>query len=60
MAFTAPHDPRNPPEPFRQAYYDNPPPLPGNFLLQHPFDNGQAAGAILIGHDSPAYSGSTL
>ena len=43
VAFTAPHDPRNPPESFRQAYYDNPPPLPGNFLPQHPFDNGQVS-----------------
>ena len=36
-----PHDPRNPPESYRQTYYDNPPPLPENFLPQHPFDNGQ-------------------
>jgi arylsulfatase A-like enzyme len=43
VAFTAPHDPRNPPESFRQAYYDNPPPLPENFLPQHPFDNGQVS-----------------
>ena len=41
VAFTAPHDPRNPPESYRQTYYDNPPPLPENFLPQHPFDNGQ-------------------
>ncbi len=40
VAFTAPHDPRNPPEPFRQVYYRNRPPLPENFLPQHPFDNG--------------------
>ena len=40
VAFTAPHDPRNPPDSFRQVYYDNPPPLPENFLPQHPFDNG--------------------
>lgn len=39
-AFTAPHDPRNPPEEFRQPYYKKPPPLPANFLGQHPFDNG--------------------
>ena len=44
VAFTAPHDPRNPPESFRQAYYRKPPPLPGNFLPQHPFDNGQVSG----------------
>ena len=40
VAFTAPHDPRNPPEPFREMYYRNRPPLPPNFLPQHPFDNG--------------------
>lgn len=39
-AFTAPHDPRNPPEEFRQPYYQNRPPLPPNFLPQHPFNNG--------------------
>jgi len=27
VAFTAPHDPRNPPEPFREMYYRNRPPL---------------------------------
>ena len=43
-AFTAPHDPRNPPVPDREAYYSNRPPLPGNFLPQHPFDNGQTVG----------------
>ena len=43
-AFTAPHDPRQPPEVYRQEYYDNLPPLPPNFLPQHPFDNGQALG----------------
>jgi arylsulfatase A-like enzyme len=40
VAFTAPHDPRNPPEPFRAMYYQDRPPLPENFLPQHPFDNG--------------------
>ncbi|MCA9264051.1 MAG: sulfatase-like hydrolase/transferase, partial [Planctomycetales bacterium] len=40
-AFTAPHDPRDPPAKFRQQYYDQRPPLPANFLPQHPFDNGQ-------------------
>ena len=39
-AFTAPHDPRNPPQEYRQPYYDNRPPLPANFLAQHPFNNG--------------------
>jgi arylsulfatase A-like enzyme len=42
VAFTAPHDPRNPPPEYREIYYRNPPPLPKNFLPQHPFDNGFA------------------
>jgi arylsulfatase A-like enzyme len=40
VPFTAPHDPRNPPEAYRERYYKNPPPLPKNFLPQHPFNNG--------------------
>lgn len=44
VAFTAPHDPRNPPEPYRQMYYENRPPLPENFLPVHPFDNGHISG----------------
>jgi len=44
VAFTAPHDPRNPPVKYRQMYYKNRPPLPKNFKPQHPFDNGHMAG----------------
>ena len=44
VAFTAPHDPRNPPPKYRRMYYRNPPPLPPNFAPQHPFDNGHMAG----------------
>jgi arylsulfatase A-like enzyme len=40
VAFTAPHDPRNPPEKYRQIYYNKRPPLPKNFLPLHPFKNG--------------------
>ena len=40
LAFTAPHDPRDPPRPFAERYYDERPPLPRNLLPQHPFDNG--------------------
>jgi arylsulfatase A-like enzyme len=40
VPFTAPHDPRMPPEPYRSKYYADPPPLPPNFMPQHPFDNG--------------------
>jgi arylsulfatase A-like enzyme len=39
-AFTAPHDPRQPPLAYREMYYRNLPPLPPNFLPQLPFDNG--------------------
>ena len=46
VAFTAPHDPRQPPPDYRERYYRNRPPLPPNFLPQHPFDNG-----MLIGRD---------
>ncbi len=41
IAFTAPHDPRNPPEDWRARYHADLPPLPKNYLPQHPFDNGQ-------------------
>lgn len=44
VAFTAPHDPRQPPLEFREAYYANRPPLPPNFLPQHPFHNGWMVG----------------
>lgn len=41
VAFTAPHDPRNPPESWGARYRSALPPLPRNYLPQHPFDNGQ-------------------
>lgn len=41
VAFTSPHDPRTAPQSFRKRYARNPPPLPPNFLPQHPFDNGE-------------------
>jgi len=37
VAFTAPHDPRDPPPAWRDRER---PPLPGNFRAQHDFDNG--------------------
>jgi len=40
VAFMAPHDPRNPPEKYRQIYYNKRPPLPENYLPLHPFRNG--------------------
>lgn len=48
VAFTAPHDPRNPPEAYRERYYEDRPPLPPNFMPQHPFDNGFVSG---VGRD---------
>ncbi len=44
VAFTAPHDPRNPPPRYRRMYYRAPPPLPPNFAPQHGFDNGHMTG----------------
>jgi arylsulfatase A-like enzyme len=43
VAFTAPHDPRQPPPGF-PADYTSRPPLPQNFLPQLPFDNGAMTG----------------
>lgn len=44
VAFTAPHDPRQPPLSCREPYYRRLPPLPANFLPQLPFDNGMMQG----------------
>ncbi len=44
VAFTAPHDPRQPPEAYRERYYKNLPPLPKNFQPQLPFNNGAMDG----------------
>ena len=44
VAFTAPHDPRNPPPKYRRMYYRDPPPLPPNFAPHHPFNNGHMTG----------------
>lgn len=40
VAFTAVHDPRDPPSQDLPRYRTSPPPLPGNFMGQHPFDCG--------------------
>ncbi len=42
VAFTAPHDPRQPPDMYRRMYYESRPPLPANFLPQHSFDLGSS------------------
>ena len=44
VAFTAPHDPRQPPRRYREMYYKSRPPLPPNFRPQHPFNNGHMRG----------------
>lgn len=44
VAFTAPHDPRQPPLAYREPYYRSLPPLPPDFLPQFPFDNGMMKG----------------
>lgn len=41
VALTSPHDPRTPPERYRRLYDEGSIPLPGNFLPEHPFDNGE-------------------
>jgi arylsulfatase A-like enzyme len=44
LAYSAPHDPRQPVSPWRERQEASPPPLPPNFLPRHPFNNG----ALLI------------
>jgi arylsulfatase A-like enzyme len=44
VAFTAPHDPRTPPEPYRSTYSGEGMPLPPNFMPVHPFHNGWMTG----------------
>lgn len=40
VAFTSPHDPRTPPEKFSRMYDPAKITLPKNFMINHPFDNG--------------------
>ncbi|MCF8452890.1 MAG: sulfatase-like hydrolase/transferase [Pedobacter sp.] len=40
VAFTSPHDPRTPPGNFATMYDPKKIILPSNFLIKHPFDNG--------------------
>jgi arylsulfatase A-like enzyme len=44
VAFNGPHDPRVAPKEYHQPYDANKPPLPPNFLAQHPFNNGDLVG----------------
>ncbi|NLF00315.1 MAG: sulfatase-like hydrolase/transferase, partial [Anaerolineales bacterium] len=43
VSFMAPHDPRTMPREYLEIYDHNPPPLPPNFMPEHPFDNGELA-----------------
>ncbi len=40
VSYLAPHDPRTMPEEYRQRQLANLPPLPENFMEEHPFDHG--------------------
>jgi arylsulfatase A-like enzyme len=44
IAFTAPHDPRTPPEPYAKMYRPEDIPLPEDFMPLHPFNNGWMSG----------------
>ena len=41
VALSTPHDPRMAPKAYLDRYYARRPPLPANFMPQHPFDNGR-------------------
>lgn len=43
-AFTAPHDPRTPPDAYRRRYDPRAIDLPPNVMPEHPFDNGECRG----------------
>ncbi|CAN5827472.1 sulfatase-like hydrolase/transferase [soil metagenome] len=40
VAFNAPHDPRVAPKEYRDRFVGHEPPIPANFLPEHPFNNG--------------------
>jgi arylsulfatase A-like enzyme len=44
VAFNAPHDPRLAPKGYHDRYNAARPPLPANYLPQHPFNNGDLTG----------------
>lgn len=43
VAFTAPHDPRTPPDHWREQYPPDEIELPPNYMTEHPFDTGMLA-----------------
>ncbi|MBR9777192.1 MAG: sulfatase-like hydrolase/transferase [Cytophagales bacterium] len=40
VAFTAPHDPRTPPQEYKDMYKPNEVPLPANFYSEYPYEDG--------------------
>ena len=53
IAFTAPHDPRSPPESFVDLYSGEGMPLPPNYMAVHPFDLGTMSMAVRDEHLAP-------
>lgn len=53
VAFTAPHDPRMPPAPYRTAYGEEAVPIPPNFMPLHPFNLGPGTMAVRDEHLAP-------
>ncbi len=53
VSFTAPHDPRTPPDEFLELYEGEDMPLPSNFMPQHPFDLGPMSMAVRDEHLAP-------
>lgn len=53
VAFTAPHDPRTPPDEYLDLYPPEGVPLPPNYLPLHPFDLGPATMAVRDEHLAP-------
>lgn len=53
VAFTAPHDPRTPPEGFLEPYPGEGMPLPPNYMPVHPFNLGPMTMAVRDEHLAP-------
>ncbi|MDX1740838.1 MAG: sulfatase-like hydrolase/transferase, partial [Rhodothermales bacterium] len=53
VSFTAPHDPRSPPQEYVDLYGGNGVPLPPNFMSVHPFDLGRMSMAVRDEHLAP-------
>ena len=53
VAFTAPHDPRSPPQEYMDLYDADGMPLPPNWMALHPFDLGRMSMAVRDEHLAP-------